>query len=89
MEVRVPQLRSERSALEIRKTKQIEAKETQRQEVSLKVEGSPPVFVWELTPLKVMDGEEVKFVAKVQGLKTHQEIPFLVAIFSSTCDVIL
>ena len=67
MEVRVPQMRSERSALEIRKTKQIEAMETQRQEVSLKVEGSPPVFVWELTPLKVMDGEEVKFVAKVQG----------------------
>ena len=67
MEVQVPRLERQTSALEIRKTKQIEAVEAQRQEVSLRLEGSPPTFIWQLNPLKVMDGEEVKFVAKVQG----------------------
>ena len=67
MEVRVPSMERQTSALEIRKTKQIEAVEAQRQEVSLRLEGSPPTFIWQLNPLKVMDGEEVKFVAKVQG----------------------
>ena len=67
MEVQVPEFRRQTSAIEIKKTKQIEAIEAQRQEFQMTLEGSPPKFIWELNPLKVMDGEEVKFVCKVQG----------------------
>ena len=31
------------------------------------MEGSPPVFVWELQSQKVMDGDETRFVGKVCG----------------------
>lgn len=31
------------------------------------VEGSPPVFMWELQSQKVMDGDETRFVGKVCG----------------------
>jgi len=35
--------------------------------VLFQLEGSPPVFIWELQSQKVMDGDETRFVAKVRG----------------------
>ena len=67
MEIEVPQPMKEMSRYDILKSKQFEAVETQRQEFLLQVEGSPPVFVWELQSQKVMDGDEVRFICKVKG----------------------
>jgi len=67
MEIELPEPKSELSRYEIEKRKYIETVETQRQEVQLQLEGSPPVFIWELQSQKVMDGDEVRFVCKVRG----------------------
>lgn len=67
MEIELPEPKKELSRFEIERRKHIEAIETQRQEVQLQLEGSPPVFIWELQSQKVMDGDEVRFVCKVRG----------------------
>jgi len=67
MEVELPSFRQELSTMQIQKQKQVLAMEIQRQEFQMQLMGKPPRFVWQLNSLKVMDGEEARFVCKVTG----------------------
>lgn len=60
---------TEMSAIDIIRTKRVQAIETQRQEfkINLVETGTPPIFLWQLQSQKVMDGDEVRFTCKVKG----------------------
>jgi len=67
VEIEKTEISKELSRIEYLKSKRVETVETQRQELTVQLEGSPPMFVWDLQPQKVMDGDEVRFICKVRG----------------------
>ena len=70
MEIEVPELFRQTSTAQYIKHKQVQAIETKRQEFIMHLSGNPPRFIIELESRKVMDGEEVKFKARVRGTPT-------------------
>lgn len=62
------------SHLHLNRSKYAEAIESQRQELLLNLEGSPPKFVVELESQKVMDGDKIKFTARVVGNPMPEEV---------------
>jgi len=55
VEITKAPLTTEMSRIDILKSRHAEALETKRQEFTLQLEGSPPVFIWELQPQKVSE----------------------------------
>ena len=68
MEVDVPRQRTS----SIDRIQRAQAIETQRQEVTMSLEGGAPQFIVELQPKSVMDGEEVKLNGRVVGNPTPE-----------------
>ena len=69
VEVQEQVLPHQLTSLEILRTKQVEAIETQRQTLNFPIveHGTPPIFLWQLQSQKVMDGDEVRFTCKVKA----------------------
>lgn len=62
------------SHLHLHRSKYAEAIESQRQELLLNLEGSPPKFIVELESQRVMDGDKIKFTARVVGNPMPEEV---------------
>ena len=61
------------SSKTVPQVKKVEAVGTERQELNLQL-GQPPRFVIDIQPLKVMDGDEAKFVCLVTGSPMPQSV---------------